>query len=204
MNTLSLRIALCVGLFSALHFNAAAAPDNLAKFDLNGDSYIDKTEFLSAANQKFSEMDANANGVVTKDEREAFRTLKREMRAQNKFSKTDANADGVITQQEYDAARAERSDKREARRAEHQAQREARGESQRGQRDGKRHERTRFQPDANDDGVIDVAEHTAAAEHKFARMDKDGDGVLSQDELKRGKRKGHKKRRGHGNDGMGR
>lgn len=204
MNTRTRRLALTIGLVSAFSLNAAAAPNMMAKLDLNGDTYIDKTEFLSAANQKFSEMDANGNGVVTKDERDAFRTLKREERAQRKFSNTDANADGFISQQEFDAARAERAEKRDAKRAERKERRESMGEARRGERGSKRHERTRFQPDANGDGVVDVAEHNAAAEHKFAKMDKDGDGVLSQEELKSGKHHRRKMRRGHGKDGMGR
>ena len=200
MNTHILRIALGVGLLSSFSLSAAATPNMMAELDLNGDTAIDRTEFLSAANQKFSAMDANADGVVTKDERRAFRLLKREELAQKRFAKTDANADGFISQQEYDAARAERAEYHKSLRSERHNLHASTAEN----RGGEYGERTRFRPDANGDGVVDVAEHTTAAEHKFARLDKDGNGVLSQDELNSGKRHVRKRRRGHGNDGIGR
>jgi Ca2+-binding EF-hand superfamily protein len=199
MNTRTRRLALTIGFISAFSLNAAAAPDMMAKLDLNSDTYIDKTEFLSGANQRFADMDTDSNGVVTKDEREAFQARKREEHAQKRFERSDANSDGAISQQEFNTARAERNQKREAIRAERQEKRQARGE-----RSGERHKRTRFQPDATGDGVVDVAEHNAAAEHKFTKMDKDGDGVLSQGEIESGKHHGRKMRHGPRKDGMGR
>jgi len=197
MNTRTLRLALIMGIASTFSFSAAAAPGKIAKMDLNGDTLIDKTEFLSAANQKFADMDTDANGVVTQEERKAFRSLKREERAQRRFERKDANGDGVISEQESQDARAARDEKREIRRAERQAEREARGETgEPGKnREGKR---KRFNPDSNEDGVIDVAENTAAAEQAFARMDKNQDGFLSADELKRKKRRGKRKQRRSG------
>ena len=55
--------------------------------------------------------------------------------------------------------------------------------------------REKLNPDANGDGVVDRAEFVDAAEARFDRMDKDGDGVLSEDEQKR-RRGHHGKRRG--------
>lgn len=197
MNTRTLRIALVMGIASAFTFTAAATPNKMAKLDLNGDSFVDQTEFLSAANQKFSEMDTDRNGAVTKEERKAFRSIKREERAERRFARKDANSDGVISQQEDAEARASRDAEREARRAERRAEREARGDTgkRREKRAGKRN---RVNPDTNNDGVIDIAENSAAAERAFARMDKDGNGVLSADELKRKKRRGKRKNRSSG------
>lgn len=190
MNTRTLRIALSIGLVSAFSLTASAAPASMANMDLNGDTFIDKTEFLSGANQKFTDMDADANGVVTKDERASFKELKREEIAQRRFEHGDVNSDGAISQQEFEEVRAERDQKREVARAERREKRQARGDD----RKDRRGDRERFHPDANDDGVIDVAEHTAAAERAFTRMDKDGDGLLAQDEQKHSKRRGDRKR----------
>ena len=201
MNNRTPRIALILGLATAFSMSAVASPGKMAKLDINGDTLIDKSEFLSHANLSFSAMDTDGNGLATKEERKAFRALKREEQAQKRFDRKDANGDGVISQQEDEAHRAERTEKREARRAEHRANREAggemRGDRERGKRGDKRQNRERFQIDANGDGVVDVAEHSAAAEHKFSKMDKNADGVLSQDELKRGKRRGGKRGPGH-------
>lgn len=54
--------------------------------------------------------------------------------------------------------------------------------------------REKHNPDANDDGVIDRTEFISAAQERFDRMDKNGDGVISEDE--RGKR-GHRRGRHH-------
>ncbi|MEM9496272.1 MAG: hypothetical protein AAGA09_09735, partial [Pseudomonadota bacterium] len=48
-------------------------------------------------------------------------------------------------------------------------------------------------PDKNTDGVVDRTEFIEAAGDRFDRLDKDGDGVLSEDERKR--RHGRRHRR---------
>lgn len=196
MNTRTLGITFAFALASAMSLNAAAAPGKMAKLDLNGDSYVDRSEFVSSANKRFAEMDTDANGAVTKDERKAYRSLKREERAQRRFDRIDANGDGTISRQEDMDARAERDQKREARRAERQEKRQERrlaGDADRQKRQRVRQER--FKPDANNDGVVDVAENIAAAEYRFSQMDINGDGLLSQDELKRMKKRGKRKHR---------
>ncbi|NNC37834.1 MAG: hypothetical protein HKO02_10290 [Hyphomonadaceae bacterium] len=186
-----LKTALAIGIASTFSLGASAAPGKMAALDLNGDTFVDQTEFLSAANEKFSTMDADGNGAVTKDERQAFRKLKREERAQRQFDRKDANNDGVISQQEDIDARAARDEKREAARAERRERKAERGEKRRS-KEGRRGDRQRFNPDANGDGVVDVAEHGAAAQQAFARMDTNDDGVLSAEELKRKKRRGRR------------
>ncbi len=49
-------------------------------------------------------------------------------------------------------------------------------------------------PDKNGDGVVDRTEYINAAQERFDKMDKDGNGVLSEDEQHR--RRGHHGRRG--------
>ncbi|WP_428409990.1 EF-hand domain-containing protein [Hyphococcus sp.] len=77
----------------------------------------------------------------------------------------DADGDGAVTKEEMKAFH-------EAKRAEW---REARN------------------PDKNGDGVVDKTEYINAAQERFDKMDKDGNGVLSEDEQKR---RGHHGGRG--------
>ncbi|MEZ5895007.1 MAG: hypothetical protein R3C51_01280 [Parvularculaceae bacterium] len=85
------------------------------------------------------------------------------------IEKADADNDGYITQDEMKTLRDERRSERQARRF----------------------------PDANGDGAVDWSEYEASAKERFDKLDADGDGSLSQDEMGKGSRDGHKGRRGH-------
>ncbi|WP_375203666.1 EF-hand domain-containing protein [Hyphococcus sp.] len=54
--------------------------------------------------------------------------------------------------------------------------------------------REKRNPDKNGDGVVDKTEYLNAAQERFDKMDKDGNGVLSEDEQRQ--RRGHHGRRG--------
>ncbi len=82
------------------------------------------------------------------------------------IEQADADGDGAVTQEEMKSFH-------EAKRAEMREQRN---------------------PDKNGDGVVDRTEYVTAAQERFDRQDKDGDGVLSEDEMDRG----HGRRSGHG------
>jgi hypothetical protein len=112
------------------------------------------------------------------------------------WDKMDVNGDGEITADEMNGKSAEflaaadtdgngavSKDEmkafHEAKRAEHRAKRN---------------------PDKNGDGLVDKTEYINAAQERFDKMDKDGNGVLSEDEQHREGRRGHH-RRGDKNDG---
>lgn len=88
------------------------------------------------------------------------------------IAKADADKDGFITEAEMDALR-------DAKKAEWNAK--------------------RF-PDANKDGVIDRAEFETAARERFADLDKNEDGRLSEAELDAGRPRGHFRRGGRDGD----
>ena len=81
------------------------------------------------------------------------------------IANADSDGDGALTKDELKAYRKE---KREEHRAKHN-------------------------PDANDDGLIDRTEFINAAQERFDRMDKNGDGVISEDERRKRGRRGHRR-----------
>ena len=63
--------------FSPMMVSTAMADDHEAgkarEHDLNGDGVISKSEFLSRAEERFSKMDADGNGEISKEEGKAAR-----------------------------------------------------------------------------------------------------------------------------------
>jgi hypothetical protein len=131
----------------------------------------------------FSEMDANSDGKVTKEEIAAHRTAM--------IAAIDANGDGNITADELMAMREQQAEQRATDRA------------------AKMIERL----DADKDGKLSVAEMTAGADHggrgdkMFDRVDTDKDGAISQEEADVAKAKMEERmkdrdgKRGHMKDG---
>ncbi len=128
---------------TALLTTAALAAAGLAyaapKADMNNDGQVTQTEFMAAATTRFVNADANADGVLTKDEMKAARKAKHDARAEKKFEGLDANGDGFVSKDEYDAKRAEKAEKRAERR------------------------------DLNSDGVVDEADRAIMKEKREAR-----------------------------------
>ncbi len=110
------------------------------------------------------------------------------------FSKMDANEDGIVTASEMNA-------RHEALVAAADANGDGgvSEEEMRAYRKAKRDEmRAENNPDTNGDGVIDRAEFQASAEKRFDRLDKNDDGVLSEDEQPRRRGRHHRGGRYHG------
>ena len=104
----------------------------------------------------FEEIDANADGKVTKEEMEAH--------FKARFAKADADGDGKLTADELQAAAAER-----------QAQRMA-----------KRTARMIERHDANDDGALSMDEmpgQNGRGAQMFDKVDADGDGAITKEEM---------------------
>lgn len=105
------------------------------------------------------------------------------------WERMDANGDGEVTADEMAGrseallAAADTDNSGGVSKDEMKAYRKARREARREERN----------PDKNDDGVIDKTEFLAAAQERFDRMDKDGNGVISEDEQRRKGRRGHRR-----------
>ena len=135
-----------------------------------GFSSIAHAQQENAPRHGFSKMDSDGDGVISKDEFLA--------RHQSRFAQVDTDGDGVVSEDEKAAAKEARRAKREERRAKIKERRE------------QAREKILAEFDANGDGQLDASEREAVALNRFERMDKNGDGVLSEDELPK-RRHGH-------------
>ncbi len=121
--------------------------------------------------------------------------LAQDSKGDKRFDRLDTNGDGEISQSELAA----RDEERSARRAEmlEAADTDGNGSISRDEmkafREAKRAERN---PDKNGDGVVDRTEFINAAQERFDKLDKDGNGVLSEDEKPRRGRGHHRRGRG--------
>ncbi|WP_168199218.1 EF-hand domain-containing protein [Pseudorhodobacter turbinis] len=118
----------------------------------------------------FAQADANADGKVTKDEIAAFHSAQ--------IAAMDTDNDGNISEAEMIAAHEQRK-----------AERQARGVK-----------RMMERMDANDDGVVSLAEMAPPMDRgdkMFDRVDTDGDGAISKAEADAAKEK-MSKRKGNG------
>ena len=109
------------------------------------------------------------------------------------MSKADTNGDGVISQEEFQAKRAENHAMFDTDGTpglsleEFLAMQEHRNKE-------RREMRAKFMfnhLDANNDGVVDDAEHAAKADKMFGKLDADGDGTVSMEEMKNSKMARH-------------
>ena len=110
--------------------------------------------------------------------------------ADGRFARFDVNGDGLVTEAEFTAHQQALFNEADANgdRAVDPAEMTAYREAKRAER------RKQNNPDANADGAIDRDEFLAAAEARFERLDRDGDGVLEEDE--RPRKRGWRRRSG--------
>ena len=162
--------------------------------DVNGDSRISLTEMQAKAEERFTRMDANRDGQLTREERQAARQQMRSDRQQGKgqrldqmFARRDADGDGFLGQAELGRRWGERFEEVDAdrdgrlSRAELQADR-AYGEGRRARAPGQARGQGRPRLDADDNGLVTLAEMQARVSVRFARLDVNRDGFVTRDE----------------------
>lgn len=108
------------------------------------------------------------------------------------FDRMDANGDGKVTADELEARQAALLEAADAD-GDGAITKEELKTYRKAKRDARREARN---PDANGDGLVDRVEFQAAADKRFDRMDKNGDGVLSEDERRKKRGKRHHGKRG--------
>ena len=152
-----------------------------------------RAELQKTLEQKFAEIDANKDGVITKAEADAQREKmkkqwaeKRTERRDERFAAMDANKDGQISKAEFDAAHAARSQKwadarKEGLREDGDGDRKFGRHGMRGHMNGG----DMFaRLDANKDGKVTRAEFTAKPLAMFDRADANKDGTVTPEERK--------------------
>jgi len=156
------------------------------KFDVNGDKQVTKAEFDTAMEQRFKKMDADNNGVVSKEEFKNNTKASHKKLAKNKKSKMDANNDGRISKQEYLDAKNRWAEKKFTK-----LDKNADGFLTEEERSADKSGKSRFKKsshyfpkiDVNGDGVISAEENKASAERMFKKLDTNNDQVITQDEI---------------------
>jgi hypothetical protein len=154
---------------------AYAAPGSVsgkgfAKVDANGDGSVTKTEVTAHGDARFAQMDMDGNGQIDQSDRQA--------RLKARFAQMDADRNGSVTEAEFVAAN-------EAKAKARKSQRISNGEGRIGKRGNNVGKWGRA--DTNNDKAISRSEYDAATLARFAARDKDGNGILSGEEMKHNK-----------------
>ena len=116
--------------------------------------------FVDARVARLTAADANNDGTVTAEEHQAAHQAKRAERSDARFSRMDTNGDGSISRAEFDAPREARAERA----------------GMRGPRGGRGGDRAARMADR---APVVIAEARTKAEQAFARMDADGNGVVT-------------------------
>lgn len=130
--------------------------------DLNKDGLVSRDEAASRAKSHFGDADTNSDGVVTLEEWGVLHLKKKAERTDRRFAEIDTDGDGSISIEEYRAAKSHRNEVRGTHPNSLQASREV---VRPGQASAK------------------VIEPTPPGHRHFSKMDADGDGKLTADEL---------------------
>lgn len=159
-------------------------------FDANQDHVVTMSELDQASKDRFAKMDADANGVVTQEEFQAYVGERRVQWREQRFGEVDGNADNQISKEEYLAYKQKRAEQRylemDADNDGIVTKEEFLGR-ERGFRGGKHgHRGGRFfaRLDANEDGQLTLDESLAAWSGWFKRIDANSDHVVTEDEVK--------------------
>jgi len=73
--------------------------------DTNGDKRISKSEFLAAIEKSFAKFDSNGDGFIDKSDRKGGKVGKG-----SRFDRLDTNGDSNISKAEFEAAKAKRGE----------------------------------------------------------------------------------------------
>ncbi len=160
----------------------AQVPPTVAPYQARGEAnrQMTRAAFVDTRVARLTALDANRDGTVSVEERQAGIQARRAERADARFAKLDANADGSISRAEFDAGHAARPDR--GPRAERAGNRE-------GQRGGPRHATrgpgrsgAEGRGPGRERGPVVISDVAAKLGERFDKMDANRDGVISADE----------------------
>jgi Ca2+-binding EF-hand superfamily protein len=167
-----------------------------AKMDANQDGTISQADRKARAEARFAETDTNKDGEISPEEMTAAREQRQTKRAERgaqrqakMFETLDTDGSGGLSKAELEAGKQMRGQRG--------GERKGKRMGRRGGRDGaqKRDMRMLKRADTNGDEAVSREEFDAMVEARFARIDTDGSGTITQAErdaakAKRGGRRG--------------
>jgi len=143
-----------------------------------------RAEVEEKVKTRFAEIDANKDGVITREEADAFRDARQKQMHDEMFDRLDANKDGQISREEFDSfhrggAMAERGDARQDMAGEVGHGRMEHGMGRGGMM---MHGDLFAKADANGDGKVTLSEATSKALELFDQADANHDGTVTPEE----------------------
>jgi Ca2+-binding EF-hand superfamily protein len=182
---------LAVGGIALADHGPKQAEHRFQELDADANGKVTKTEFEAHRQGRFTKADRSGDGVVTREEFEAHLTKMKKERGSKLFERHDENRDGKITKDEAKKL-PERLFARLDGNGDGSVTKDEANKVHRGPDPAKRW----FEKlDSNGDGKVSKTEMLAKGP-SFAELDDNGDGSLTVDEMKR---KGPKHRgKGHG------
>ena len=190
----ALTLAAAAGGVALAQQAPAGSPQRHARADANNDGRISQAEFVQQRVQRLTASDANRDGTVTVEERQAAMQAQRAERNTSRFAAMDADSNGAISRSEFDGAHATRAEGgREGARGE----RSERSRGHRGGRQGGRGGEMAHQGGRHgaDRGPVVIAEVQTKATEAFARLDANSDGYVSAEEGRVGRQQMREQRR---------
>ena len=147
----------------------------LEKLDTNKDGGISLDEVKTSRAELFVKVDANNDSSLTEEE---FGMIK-ELKKAERDAKRAANAASTDTASDQTA----QADKDGKRKGKHAGKHDGKRGDKRGGKKGPSFDRL----DADSSGTVTLTEFTGQADKMFERMDRNSDGVINADDMKRNK-----------------
>jgi len=155
------------------------AKKRFEKMDANADGSVSREEMISHVEQCWQTLDVDNNGIVTSEEMVQARKAKGEER----FSKKDLNGDGYLTPDELEKMPEKWFNKIDANGDGQLSPTELNARFD-GKRHGKRGGKHLASIDTDGNGQVSEKELLDHANQRFDKMDKNGDGLITPEELK--------------------
>jgi len=167
------------------------------RLDTAGNGYVTKDEYLAAAQKRFARLDSNGDGKLTPDELASARGNHGDKQGkaggadpaigQKRLAKLDTNHDGVVSKDEFLAEASAKFAQFDTAGNGKVTAAEIEAAPKTQERAVRTADRFIKRMDTNGDGVVTQDEFVAAAKARFAKLDKNADGYLDADEMRKGR-----------------
>ncbi|MEO0871543.1 MAG: hypothetical protein AAFY19_06210 [Pseudomonadota bacterium] len=180
----------------------AKSAERFAKMDANADGSLSREDREARAAQRFAENDTNQDGEISPDEMTAAREKREAERAERRaemqatlFERLDSDGSGGLSQAELDAGKAMRAEMGG------EGRRPGKGPGMRRGGPAKMGMMALRRADTNYDNAVSREEFDAMVEARFARIDTDGSGTITEAEREAAKSQMRGRMRNRGGQG---